>query len=190
MKKFFLFMTVLLFLLSHFAIAASTTYLINPTRTYVLWHIDHFGFSRQSGKFFADGSIEYDEVNPVNSKVNVTVQVATLDTGVRDLTQYLLGELFFAAGRHPLATFVSDKVEIIDQNKANVHGILSIRGISKPAIFAVRLNKIGENPVTRKTTIGFSGVSRVSRSQYGITTLQPGLGDEVALEIEVEAYKK
>jgi len=189
MKRIFTYILVLFIFISSTANAAKTTYLLDSTHSYVLWMIDHFGFSKQSGKFFADGSLVLDEQKPENSSVSAVIQIASIDTGIDELNQHLQGGLFFDAGNYPLATFVSKKVVQNGKNTAKVLGTLTIRGVSKPAVLDVKFNKVGNNLITNKTTAGFTGTVKIQRSDFGIITLLPGLGDDIDLIIQVEAYK-
>jgi polyisoprenoid-binding protein YceI len=50
----------------------------------------------------------------------------------------------------------------------------------------VKLNKVGEN-MMKKNTAGFSATTTIKRSDFGMTTYLPALGDEVKLSIESEA---
>ena len=66
------------------AAVAADTYKLDPTHTAVVWHINHFGFSNPSGKFMnVDGTVTLDEKNPAASSVNVTIPIATMDSGPR-----------------------------------------------------------------------------------------------------------
>lgn len=181
---------LLLLILGTRVFAAEETYTIDPQHSSVLWHIDHFGFSKPSGKWMAEGTLVLDEAKPQNSKVNVTIHVANVVTGILELDKHLKGKLFFDVTQFPTATFISDKVNVTDKKTAKVFGILTVRGVSKPIVLNVTLNKVGENPISNKMTVGFSAVTRLKRSDFDITTLLPGLGDDVVVDIEVEAYKE
>jgi polyisoprenoid-binding protein YceI len=166
---------------------AADTYKLDPQHTYVEWHIEHFGFSSQSGKWMASGTLVLDEQKPQNSKVDATIQVATMTTGVPELDKHLQGKLFFDVSKFPTATFVSQKIDSVTKKTAKIHGNLTVRGITKPVILNAKLNKEGVNPITNKKTIGFSATTTLKRSDFGITTLLPGLSDTVKLNIEAEA---
>lgn len=77
-------------------------------------------------------------------------------------------------------------MELTGKDTANVTGNLSLHGVSKPVVLAVKLNKIAEN-MFKKHTAGFSATATLKRSDFGITTYLPGLGDEVSLNIQTEA---
>jgi polyisoprenoid-binding protein YceI len=168
---------------------AADTYKIDPSHSYVLWHINHFGFSNPSGKWMAEGTLTLDEKNPQNSKVDVTINVANVITGIPELDDHLRKDVFFDVKKFPTATFVSNKVVVTGKDAAKVSGILTVHGVSKPITLIVKLNKVGVNPITEKKTAGFTASTTLKRSDYNISTLLPGLGDEVKINIEAEAYK-
>ena len=155
--------------------------------TAIIWHINHFGFSNPSGKFMnTEGTLLLDAKNPTASKVAVTIPIAAIETGVPKLDEHLKTKDFFDAETFPTATFASDKVDVTGRDTARVHGTLTLHGISKPVILNVKLNKLGEN-MFKKQTAGFSATTTLKRSDFGMTTYLPGLGDEVRLDIESEA---
>lgn len=166
---------------------SSENYTIDSSHTYALFQINHMGFSNQTGKWHATGTINFDEQNPQNSKTQITIDVAKLTTGVNKLDEHLLKADFFDVTQFPVATFVSEKIKMTGKNTADIEGILTLRGVSKPIILHAKLNKIGISPVTQKKTLGFSATAQLKRSDYGITAYLPALGDEVTLTIEGEA---
>lgn len=186
LSSFFLFLTLFL----SFNAQAAETYTLDPDHTYILWHISHFGFSTQAGKWYiAQGALVLDKDKPQNSKVDVKINVADMITGIPELDKHLKGTLFFDVAKYPTATFVSNKVELTGKDSAKVLGTLTVRGVSKPITLNVKLSKTGVNPVTDKPTVGFSATTTLKRSDFGITTLPGGLGDEVKIDIEAEAFK-
>ncbi len=166
---------------------AADTYSLDASHTAITWHINHFGFSNPSGKFMnVKGTLLLDEENPAASKVNVTIPIETINTGVAKLDEHLKGSEFFDVTSFPNATFISNKVEITGEKTAIVHGDLSLHGITKPVILDVTLNKLAPN-MFKKQTAGFTAKTIIKRSDFGMTTYLPGLGDEVKITIESEA---
>jgi len=191
MKKYFakfLFALGVFFSMT-FTVYAADTYTLDPMHSYVLWHINHFGFSNPSGKWFANGTVTLDKTQPQNSKVNVTIKVDELVTGIPELDKHLKEKLFFNVAEYPTATFISDKVTLVHDNEAKVHGLLTLHGVSKPVTLDVILNKSGVNPINDKATVGFTAKTTLKRSDFGISTLLPGVGDVVTIDIEAEAVK-
>lgn len=185
----FLFLACLVMLTVSVSANASQKFILDEQHTYVLWHIKHLGFSSQSGKWYAKGFVILDKDDPKKSKVEATIDVANIVTGIPELDKHLKGKLFFDVARYPTATFVSDKVDLTSKTSARVSGILTLHGISKPIVLAVTFNKEGKNPITDKPTVGFTATADIKRSDFDMNTMLPDLGDEVTLDIGAEAYQ-
>lgn len=162
---------------------------LDENHSYVLWHINHLGFSTQAGKWYVKGFVTLDKEEPKNSKVDVSIDMANLSTGNPELDKHLKSPLFFDVDKYPKATFVSDKVDVTSKTTAKVDGTLTLHGISKPVTLMVTLNKIGKNPISDLMTVGFTATTTIKRSDFGIKTLLPDLGDDVPIEIGAEAYQ-
>ena len=185
------FITVLLAIvgLSTTTYAESATFILDNQHTYVVWNIKHLGFSNQTGKWYASGQVTLDKEHPEQSKVNATIKMADIVTGLPELDKHLKDKLFFDVQKFPQATFVSNKVDVLSENSAKVQGMLTLRGITKPVTLDVTLNKIGINPISNKNSVGFTATTTIKRSDFGMNNLLPALGDEVALQIGAEAYQ-
>ena len=170
------------------AMAAEENYTLDPMHTNIVWFANHFGFSNPSGKFASvQGTLTLDEAKPENSKVSVTISTTSVLTGIEKLDAHLRSDAFFNVEKFPSATFVSDKVETTGKNTAKVYGNLTLHGITKPVVLDVTLNKIGEHPMTKKKTAGFSATTVLKRSDFGINYALPGVADDVKIAIESEA---
>lgn len=170
-----------------FSAQAAETYKLDASHTAITWHVNHFGFSTPSGKFMSvDGEVTLDEANPAASSVKVTVDISGINSGVTKLDEHLKASDFFDVAKFPTATFVSKKVEPTGKDTAKVEGDLTLRGVTKPVVLDVKLNKIGENMFKLKTA-GFTASTTIKRSEFGMTTYVPNLGDDVKIDIESEA---
>lgn len=169
------------------SVYAADTFVLDPQHTYVLWKVNHFGFSNQVGKGYASGTLLLDQSKPQNSKVSAVVVINNILTGLDQLDRHLEDKLFFDSAQFPTATFVSNQVQLTGKNTAEVKGMLTLHGVTKPIILHVKLNQIGKSLITDKMTAGFSATATLKRSDFGITTLLPGVSDEVELNIEAEA---
>ncbi|EKD54470.1 MAG: hypothetical protein ACD_60C00079G0023 [uncultured bacterium] len=183
-----LFLICITFFMSILSVhGAETTYTFDPGHTYVLWHVSHFGFSSPSGKWLANGTLILDETKPQNSKVDVTIQMDSLSTGIEKLDKHLKSKDFFDASQFPTATFVSNKVSVTGKKTAKVYGTLTVHGVSKPVVLDVTLNKMGVGPISNKKTVGFTAKTELKRSDFGVKAYLPGLSDLVKINIEAEA---
>src|SRR5579862_3841706 len=104
MKRIYLqFIFFIIFYFQSALIFAGEIYTLDPMHTYVLWHINHFGFSNPSGKWFAEGSLNLDKTKPQNSKVNAVIHIENMVTGIPELDKHLKGPLFFDVDKYPTA---------------------------------------------------------------------------------------
>jgi len=168
--------------------AAAETYAMDTTHTSVIWNVGHMGFSFPHGIFSnIEGTLTLDEAVPENSKVDVTIPMNLLATGIAKFDDHLKNKDFFDVEKHPTAKFVSTKVEKTGDKTAKVTGDLTMLGVTKPAVLDVTLNKIGEHPFSKKKAVGFSATTKIKRSDWGVNYGIPNVPDEVELQIEAEA---
>ncbi len=177
----------ILFLFSSSLYAATETYTLDPSHSFVEWQISHFDFSHPTGKWYVEGTLKLDEKNPKDSQITINIPIANLVTGIPKLDEHLKSADFFDAAKYPVATFVSNKIEMTGDKSAKVYGTLTVHGVSKPIVLNVKLNKIGMSPIANKKTAGFAASTQLKRSDFGINAYLPGLGDEVDIHIESEA---
>ncbi len=189
MKKLTVQLGLLSLLALPFAATAADSYQLDPNHTYVMWHAQHFGFSTQTGKFRATGTLLLDEKNIENSKVNVKIKMADLATGVPEFDKHLQRTLFFNVSKFPEATFVSEKIAVVDAEHVDMTGTLTFLGVKKPLTLAVTLNKKGVSPLNDKYTMGFTAKTEIKRSDFGMNALIPNISEQVPIDIQVEAIK-
>lgn len=176
---------IALFWLPTFTLAQE--YTIDPNHSYVTWTVDHFGYSKITGKAFAEGKIIFDAKNPNDSKMDININMANMTTGIKALDEHLQSKDFFELNQYPTATFKSVKVLMTGKNTATVTGTLTIHGVSKPLVLQAKLNKQGEHPLSHKQAIGFSAKGTLNRSDFGLKAYAPAVSDKVDLDITGEA---
>lgn len=168
---------------------AADTYRLEPTHSSATIYYAHFGLSRPSIKIIgATGSVVLDTDTPANSTVEASLPMAALTSGLPKFDDDLKGPHYFDVVQYPAATFRSTKVELTGETTANVTGDLSVHGITKSIVLAVTFNRKTFNPALFKTGVGFSATAHLKRSDFGLTNLEPILGDDIDLDIEAEAY--
>ncbi len=143
------------------------------------------GMSIVTGKF-TDFEVEfdYDAATPGNSTVSVTIQVASIDTGIDGRDKHLQTADFFDVENHPTMTFVSDRVEI-DGDHGAAHGTLTMRGTSRAVTLDLQLMPMGEGG------IGVKATTTIDRTDFGVS-YQRGdnplfVGDEITIELFILA---
>jgi polyisoprenoid-binding protein YceI len=167
---------------------AADAYKLDAGHTSVTFQYTHFGFSHPTGKFMnAVGSVSLDEKTPANSSVQVSFDIAGVDTGVPALDTHLKSEAFFDATKFPTATFKSTKVVQTSATTADVTGDLTVHGVTKPVTLKVTLNKKDVHPMMKKVDAGFTATTTIKRSDFGMGAYVPAVSDQVDLYIEAEA---
>lgn len=167
------------------------TYALDKSHAKIVWGVSHLGFSTYYGEFSDfDAQLVLDSQRPENSKLNVTVDLNSVDTHNDALDTHLKTPDFFDTAKHATATFASTTVQRTGPTTANVTGNLTLHGVTKPIALAVTLNKAAEQPMTKAYTAGFSAEAVIDRTAFGMTTYAPALGSEVKLIISGEFQRK
>lgn len=150
------------------------------------------GFSNFTLRFDKlDGGFTYDPANLAATKVTITVDPASIHTGIATFDKQLLGQTFLNAAQYPKMSFVSTAVTAGPDGRGQVTGDLTFHGVTKPVTFDVTFNGFGPGLFGSGTRLGFSGTGQIKRSDFGMTNPAPkDAGDEVALQFEVEFTKK
>lgn len=190
MRKLFSYVTILaITLFASASFAAAEKYILDPAHTYVFWQVNHFGFSHPSGKWMADGTLTIDQEKPEEGKLDVTIKVANIVTGIPKFDSHLKSADFFDVAKYPTATFKSTKITVTGKDTAEVTGDLTLHGVTKPVTLDVKLNKLDNSPITQKMTAGFSATTTIKRSDFGLDKFAPGVSDDAMVAIESEASK-
>lgn len=177
-----------LFAFAGSAFAAPVTYKLDPKHTNVLASWNHFGFSNPSINFGqVDGTLVYDADKVSASSVQVTLPLTGLSALADQFYDHLTSDKWFDAAKYPNATFKSTKVEAAGEGKLKVTGDLTVKGVTKPVVLDVTLNKVGEHPMAKVPAIGFDATATVKRSDFGVGAYAPMVSDEVSLKITTEA---
>jgi polyisoprenoid-binding protein YceI len=165
---------------------------IDASHSTVGFSVRHMMISKVRGRFNDfSGTIEFDEQQPANSSVNVSVNVDSIETRDERRDGHLKSADFFDVASHPTMTFVSRKVEAIDANHGRITGDLTIRGISREVVLETEFNGKSKSP-WGTVSAGFSAHAVINRKDFGLewnAPLETGgvlVGEEVTIEIEVE----
>ena len=163
--------------------AKAGSYKVESYHTQVGFSISHFGFTNYSGLFSgATGTLQLDPAKLGTSRLDISIPVESITTTVSKLTDELKGDKWFDTARFPKATFVSTQV-VPSTDGATVTGNLTLHGITKPVVLHVRFIGAGVNPIDKAYTVGFEATGTIKRSDFGVTTYLPAVGDEVQLDI-------
>lgn len=169
-------------------LAEPVTYTMDPNHTDVIASWSHFGFSNPIAHFGqVDGTITYDPDNVGASSVQVTIPLAGLDSHVEAFDEHLRSDDFFDAANHPEITFSSTGVEAVGEDRLKVTGDLTLRGITKPVVLDVTINRIGTQPMSGQPAAGFDATTTIKRSDFDMGMYAPNVSDEVEIRVTTEA---
>jgi len=176
------------------SVTGTTTWKIDPAHTHVEFAVKHMMISTVKGRFSeVSGEILLDEGTLPNSKVNIEVNVASIDTREAQRDTHLRSADFFDAEKFPKMVFRATAIEgPLDEFKLT--GDLTIHGVTRPVTLAVTHEGRGKDPWGGQR-IGFSATGKIKRSDFGLTwnaALETGgflVGDDVKISLDVEAVK-
>ena len=172
-----------------FASAAPITYTFDTTHSRVTFYVNHFGFSNSVGEFkLGDGTFTFDNDDWSKSKVDAKIPVQTLELGEVKWNTHVLSPDFLESAKYPEITFVSRKVEKLDATHGKIHGDLTIKGVTRPVVLDLTVNKVGEHPIRKTQAAGFTATTIVKRTEFGVSLYAPAVADDVVIRIEVEAF--
>jgi polyisoprenoid-binding protein YceI len=178
--------------------AEPQTYQFDKGHTQIRFSWNHVGLSEQSALFRDySGSVTFDQEDVTNSAVEVTIDPASVDTGVADFDAHLKSDDFFSVEQHPEVTFKTTQVVKTGPNSGRMTGDLTIKGITKPVTLDVTLNYAGEHPLAPfnekykgREAAGFQATGRVLRSDFDLGRFAPLVSDWVDIEINTELYRE
>ncbi len=172
---------------------APKTWQIDRAHSDIFFTVRHMVISKVRGRFQKwDGTLQYDEENPGNSKVDITIDAASIDTNEPKRDAHLRSADFLNAEQHPTLTFKSTRVEPKGKDKFLVHGDLTIRNITKPVAIDVEHLGKAKDPWGQQKVL-FSGKVSIQREEFGATwnqALEAGgvlVGKNVDIDIEIQA---
>ena len=169
---------------------AAQKYDIDPNHTYVTFTYDHFGFSNPVLKLEKfSGDFELDTAELTKSSISITFPLDGLHTGVAKLDDDLKAPDFFDAAKYPEITFKSTKVEKAGENALKITGDLTVKGVTKPVVLHAKINKIGDNPMSKRPSAGFDADATLKRSDFGITKFLPAVSDEVRVHVSLDSHQ-
>jgi polyisoprenoid-binding protein YceI len=178
------------------AAPAVTTWKIDPAHSHVEFAVKHLMISTVKGRFAdVEGTIVIDEANPADSRVDVQIAAASIDTREAQRDAHLRSADFFDAETYPYLTFVSARVEPKGDDEFAVYGDLTIRGVTRPVVLEGEF--LGTNKSPFGTTVaGFSAKTKLNRKDFGLNwnaALETGgvlVGDEIKVSLEIEAVQQ
>lgn len=172
------------------ALAAPETYVLDPNHSFPRFSYNHLGYSTQLSRFNkTTGKIVFDKTAKTGS-VDIVIDTTSVDTGSPTFNEHIQGEDFLDTAKYPTATFKSTKVVFAGDKPASIEGKLTIKGITKPVTLTVTSFQAMPHPMLKRDAIGANATVTVKRSEFNAGKYAPYVGDDVQIDIAVEAIKE
>jgi polyisoprenoid-binding protein YceI len=166
------------------------SYAVEPSHTRVQFSLSHLGFTDWWGDFTGvSGTLVLDPAKPGASKVDITIPVTSVSTTNAKVDGELRAPEWLDATAFPTIRFVSTKVVRTAPNKALITGDLTLHGVTRPVVLDTVFNGAGVNPLSKAYTVGFNATTTIKRSDFGVKTYVPLVGDETTIRISA-AFEK
>jgi polyisoprenoid-binding protein YceI len=169
------------------ALAAPLTYAVDGSHTFPRFSYLHFGYSTQLSSFSkTTGKVVYDP-QAKQGLVDIVIHTKSVNTGFADFNEHIQGEEFLDTTKYPEATFKSTKVVFEGEKPKSIEGQLTIKGVTKPVTLTVTSFQAAPHPMMKKPTIGANAFTVIKRSEFNAGKYAPYVGDEVRIDIAIEA---
>ncbi len=178
-----------------------TSWALDPAHTEVKFAVNHF-FTPVTGKFEEfEAKLQYDPENPSKSSVEVTIPVASVNTGNSMRDDHLRTADWFEVEKHPYITFKSTSVRATDSGGLVARGPLTIKGVARQVELPIAL--LGRQPIPApmqemmggaQEVASFQASTAVDRGDFGVGVgswaATMVVGGEVEIEILAEAHRR
>ena len=164
-------------------------YEIDGAHTTVIFAADHLGFSTFYGRFNTiSGRLALDVAAPEKSDVAVRIAAASIDTPSDELDDKLRAADMFDAAAFPEIIFQSTRIVRTGEKTADVEGLLTVKGVTKPVTLSTTFHGSGVMPMLNDRRAGFDATATIKRSEFGLDAWKGFVGDDVRLIIAAEFY--
>jgi len=165
------------------------SYTADPTHTYPSFEINHLGFSTTRGAFHkAAGKVVLDTAAR-SGRIDISIDAASINTGLGKRDDHLRGPDFFNTEQFPNITFTSSKLKFNGDKLVGADGDLTMLGVTRPVTLTVDAFACGTHPLNKKAVCGANAITTIKRSEWGMKTYLPAVGDDVKIAIQIEAFK-
>ncbi|HEX8924730.1 MAG TPA: YceI family protein [Terriglobales bacterium] len=175
---------------------AVSTWSIDPVHSVAEFKVKHMMISNAKGQFTGvSGTLSLDEADVTNSKIEASIDAASVNTREPQRDAHLKSADFFDVEKFPTLSFKSSSVKRIGDGELAVEGELTIHGVTRSVVFTVEGPTAPGKDPWGNTRIGISATTKINRKDYGLTwnaALETGgilVGEEVTITLDVQFIK-
>jgi len=178
------------------ALALAASWNIDPDHSNIGFKVRHLMVSNVKGSFEkVSGTVDINDKDITKSKVEVTIDTASINTNVQKRDEHLRSADFFDVTKFPTMTFVSKKVAKAGKDKLKVTGDLTLHGVTKEVVLDVEGPAKEIKDPWGNQRRGASATTKINRKDFGLVwnkALETGgvaVGEEVFITLEIEVIK-
>lgn len=172
------------------AFAAPEVFNLDSTHSFPRFSYSHLGYSIQMSRFDkATGTVTLDKAAKT-AAVDIVIDTKSVNTGSTTFNEHIQNEDFLDTAKYPTATFKSTKVIFDGDKPAKIEGNLTLKGITKPVTLTVTSFQAMPHPMLKRDAIGANATTKVKRTDFNMGKNAPYVGDEVTIDISLEAIKQ
>jgi len=175
---------------------ATTTWNIDPVHSVAEFKVKHMMISNVKGQFTGvKGALTLDSTDLLNSKIEATIDSASISTGDPQRDAHLKSADFFDAEKFPALSFKSTHISRSGEGELAVDGDLTIHGVTRKVTFEVEGPTLPAKDPWGNTRIGLSATTKINRKDFGLSwnsALETGgilVGDEVTITLDMQFVK-
>ncbi|HWX53148.1 MAG TPA: YceI family protein [Verrucomicrobiae bacterium] len=180
------------------AATASTisTWNIDPVHSVAEFKVKHMMISNVKGQFTGiNGVLALDESDLTRSRLEATVEAASVNTREAQRDTHLKSADFFDVEKFPTLSLKSTRVSRVSNGELAVAGDLTIHGVTRNVVFNVEGPTAPGKDPWGNTRVGLSATTKINRKDFGLTwnaALETGgilVGDDVTITLDVQFVK-
>jgi polyisoprenoid-binding protein YceI len=124
-----------------------------------------------------------------SGNIDVIIDTASINTGLDKRDDHLRGEDFFNVAQFPTMRSSAGKLASNGDKLTSAQGELTMPGVTRPVMLNFDSFVCGAHPMNKRMMCGTNATAAIRRSEWGLKTYIPTLGDEVKIAIQVKAFK-
>lgn len=168
---------------------AADTYQIDPRHTFPVFEVSHYDYSLQRGRFNKTSGKVVLDTEAKTGSMEIVIDANSIDMGIDKWDEQMKSDAYFNTEKFPEIRYKSDKVLFLGDKPVTAEGQLTLLGVTKPVNISIAGFKCGPHPINKKPLCGANVSVQLKRSEFGMMRALPGIGDDVKINIAIEAFK-
>ena len=170
---------------------SAEVYVGDLAHTYAYFETGHLAISWVHGRFNKTSAarVVLDRAARTGS-IDVVIDTASVDTGHDARDKHVKSADYLNVEKFPTLSFKSNALRFAGDDLVGADGELTLTGVTRPVSLNVTSFRCIAHPVNKKDMCGAAASAALKRSEWGIKRGAAGIGDDVKISIQIEAYKE